>query len=604
MRSLFLLLLSLAGMAGLHAQRGPGGVDAGLAYWFRADTLVTRSLNGDSVSSWNDASGNGYDATASGAEQPIYVASDAGINGRPCVRFDGTQQLLQSGYTGNSNEVMSFGGVFQVQTPSTEIDVIHQHGGRSTIGYRGSAQVDGSKLMDYVGGSLHVGNETTPLSTWLLYQSTFDTLAGGGARLSMYRNDSLHASYGYVRENRSGTSVLGGPGSGGGTRLNGRIAELFKYERALTVTERRIIHNYLSAKYALPIDAANDRYAGDEVANGNYDYDVIGIGSDTSGGSAHVHNTSRFGGGMALSVAGGFGTGDYVFLGHEGTPFEVNSTDIVADSALEARWERDWYVDVTDAGTTVTVDFVFDFSEVGSDVLPDSVANYQLIYRAGRSGAWTSLGGGDSISGDRVHFVDVPVTTDGYMTLGSMDLGASPLPVELVSFTAGADRDRVRLAWRTATERENDRFELQRARLGQDWITLATLPGAGTSTEPRDYRHVDRDPWEGVNYYRLRQIDIDGTVHLSHTVSARVERLPDVLDVWPNPASADLHVRWRDDSDWRVALYDNTGAVRALPVPEGDRGWRLDVSGLATGLYLLVMQDGIRQRTRTVVVDR
>ncbi len=550
---------------------------------------------------WLDMSGQGDSALSNGANRPTYVASDPGINNMPCLDFDGSQQLRIENYIGNSNEGMTFVALFQVSTPSSDVDVIHQHGGRNTFGYRGPSVSNASRIMNYVGGSLHVGTSTTPANTWVMLATTFDTTGGSGTGM-LFRNDSLHANYFYTPEFRRDTSFIGGPGQGGGTRLNGRVAELVKYNRVLHPLERRMISNAYNARYGIAILPGTDFYSGDETAKGNYDLDVIGVGMDTIGGSTYHVYSAGFSGGISVTRSAGFETGDHVLIGHSGTPSGTNTVDIVADTVLEGRWQRDWYIDVTDAGTAATVDLAWDFGEVGSDLLPDSVQNYMLLYRANRTGAWTVAGVADAIVDDQVHFNDVALSADGYYTMGSLRLSASPLPVELFHFSAQAVGPRIRLDWATASETNNRFFDIQRSRDAQSWTLLGRVDGAGTSTQTTAYRYWDQAPMPGLNYYRLRQEDLNGNHSFSEVVSAWTAKDPLAVRVWPVPAQTQLHVAWTGETPWSGQLVQPDGHRPMVPVRKEAHSLHFDLSALPRGIYILHLQSGHAVQTRRILV--
>ncbi|UOQ52418.1 T9SS type A sorting domain-containing protein [Hymenobacter cellulosivorans] len=90
-----------------------------------------------------------------------------------------------------------------------------------------------------------------------------------------------------------------------------------------------------------------------------------------------------------------------------------------------------------------------------------------------------------------------------------------PLPVELTSFSAARQAGAVLLKWATASEKNNDRFEVQRSADGQQYATISTVQGAGTTSQGTSYATRDTEPLSGVSYYRLRQVDRDGTSSFS-----------------------------------------------------------------------------------------
>lgn len=98
-------------------------------------------------------------------------------------------------------------------------------------------------------------------------------------------------------------------------------------------------------------------------------------------------------------------------------------------------------------------------------------------------------------------------------------LCASLLPIELVSFTASNDGPAVLLEWTTASETRNDHFAVERSSDGVVFEPLLYAPGAGDSHLPIDYKAHDHRPLAGTSYYRLRQVDEDGSSSLSGIVA-------------------------------------------------------------------------------------
>ena len=110
-------------------------------------------------------------------------------------------------------------------------------------------------------------------------------------------------------------------------------------------------------------------------------------------------------------------------------------------------------------------------------------------------------------------------------------------PVELVSFTATADRMNTDLHWSTATEINNSGFEIQR-RQTSDWTKVGFVAGAGTSNAPRNYSYTDNNLSAGSYAYRLKQIDNNGAFKYGTTVEVTISSAPQAFALsqnYPNP---------------------------------------------------------------------
>ena len=118
------------------------------------------------------------------------------------------------------------------------------------------------------------------------------------------------------------------------------------------------------------------------------------------------------------------------------------------------------------------------------------------------------------------------LTSTGELRLREVNIDGnenSPLPVTLTSFTASTLTHGVKLNWATASELNSASFDVQRSTDGQSFQTIGTVGAAGNSTTPRYYTFNDVTVFPGVKYYRLRQVDVDGTTAFSlvQTVSVR-----------------------------------------------------------------------------------
>ena len=117
-------------------------------------------------------------------------------------------------------------------------------------------------------------------------------------------------------------------------------------------------------------------------------------------------------------------------------------------------------------------------------------------------------------------------------------LDCTVLPVELVHFTAEAMGPDALLTWRTASEHGCSHFEVQRSEDAENFGPIGTVAGAGDSQTLQEYTFVDTDPFPGINYYRLKQVDLDGDHE--HTVVRTVHfpRTTDAILLLPNPGTA------------------------------------------------------------------
>lgn len=161
-------------------------------------------------------------------------------------------------------------------------------------------------------------------------------------------------------------------------------------------------------------------------------------------------------------------------------------------------------------------------------------------------------------------------------------LAAIPLPVTLRSFTAARSAEGITVRWSTATEKNNAYFEVQRSEGGHNFYTIDTQQGQEQSSTTRYYTTLDQRPLSGVGYYRLRQLDYDGTATFSPviTVASGME-----LTLFPNPVRTELNlVAAGSNAHYRV-LNTLGHVVLSGTTPTGTA--LLDVSSLPVSLYQL-----------------
>lgn len=165
---------------------------------------------------------------------------------------------------------------------------------------------------------------------------------------------------------------------------------------------------------------------------------------------------------------------------------------------------------------------------------------------------------------------------------------ATTLPVELVSFRCTPLEKTIRLDWRTASERLNDFFAVERSTDSRTFHEIGRVKGVGTTAVPQTYDFIDEQPATGIQYYRLRQTDLDGRFAYSRVVSARIGQAPE-LRLFPTPATDVLYIGIEQgdlDLGWEIADWSGR-ILRSGHVEAGREAIPLDLSALASGVYVL-----------------
>ena len=157
------------------------------------------------------------------------------------------------------------------------------------------------------------------------------------------------------------------------------------------------------------------------------------------------------------------------------------------------------------------------------------------------------------------------------------------LPVELIHFSARNKTNDVELTWITASETDNSHFVVERSIDGESFDPISTIYGQGTKLSTTQYKYEDKTPALGNNYYRLRQVDLDGTFEYSKKIKV-VNRLEGKVRISPNPASSSssLNITFNDEvKNLKMSIHDYSGhEVYSKSYKENVQ--RIDLSQLIT----------------------
>lgn len=193
------------------------------------------------------------------------------------------------------------------------------------------------------------------------------------------------------------------------------------------------------------------------------------------------------------------------------------------------------------------------------------------------------------------------------------------IPVEMLSFSATVNSNSVVLNWSTASEINNRVFEIQRAlgSAGQnnmEWKTIGSVEGNGTTTEKSNYIFTDKSPVNGVSYYRLKQIDFDGTFKIFNAEMVEFAQVKDYTleQNYPNPFNPSTVINYSIPVAGQVNLkiYNLLGSEVAVLVDEYKEAGNYSVefstedlkNSLGSGVYIYTLKAGSFTQTRKMVV--
>ncbi len=232
------------------------------------------------------------------------------------------------------------------------------------------------------------------------------------------------------------------------------------------------------------------------------------------------------------------------------------------------------------------------------------VSNLTVVKDNGSS-AWVDLGGtpsgsptGDILSGSFTSF--------SAFALGNLNGGTNPLPVELVDFDVSRDDEEVLVSWKTASEQGNDYFIVERSADGKYFEEAGRRFAIGNSNELTTYSWRDKHPIEGISYYRLVQVDLDGR---TKTFGVRSVEMPfaSKMKLYPNPNDGrGFTLSFETSAEMaKVRVYNSLGAIIYNSIiPNTTHMLRVDLDRqLPSGIYTVVYQNGASMEERRLVVE-
>jgi hypothetical protein len=172
---------------------------------------------------------------------------------------------------------------------------------------------------------------------------------------------------------------------------------------------------------------------------------------------------------------------------------------------------------------------------------------------------------------------------------------ASVLPVSLADFTVQPDKNRVLISWKTATEQNNSHFDIERSNDGFTFSKIATVHGNGTSAAAHTYTAYDNMPYNGVNYYRIKQYDNDGKFAISSVRSLSMLLQQAIAKAYPNPTHGDINFSLQNASGEITATLTNlAGQVvhkEVIQTNTATDNYKLNLkTKLSAGVYVLQLK--------------
>lgn len=187
---------------------------------------------------------------------------------------------------------------------------------------------------------------------------------------------------------------------------------------------------------------------------------------------------------------------------------------------------------------------------------------------------------------------DFNFETEGQGVQSLIDLNGNfnPLPVQFITFTAQKTDQGALLSWQTATEQNSDYFEVERSTDGIGFASIGRVRASGNSNHISSYSFTDRQFYNGTNFYRLKEVDLDGTFSYSKLVSVKFNESAK-FRIAPNPVVDHLIIKFQQGNPFTSAsIFDISGRLVRKQNTSGEV-LTIDVHQLSKGWYVLKLKD-------------
>jgi hypothetical protein len=270
---------------------------------------------------------------------------------------------------------------------------------------------------------------------------------------------------------------------------------------------------------------------------------------------------------------------------------------------------RNWIVEpsgITSPNYDITLHYVQSdwIGDAGAEgnVLPikySTSSGTGMWYQPESAGFTNAESVGSGFGNSTANFLNWESVTS-FSQFGGAEGNNQPLPVELVSFSGTCEEGNIHLTWKTASEFNSSHFDVEKSRDGENWQLLTLVPSAGTSNELLTYHTVDQNATDGNNYYRLRQVDIDGTEKFYDPINVScTEVTPGYFTSFPNPSGTSFQVIVNNKEligTCVLNIVDATGKVidqREIEMNDGINMFVINQE-LTPGIYFMNVSNGTK----------
>jgi hypothetical protein len=200
-----------------------------------------------------------------------------------------------------------------------------------------------------------------------------------------------------------------------------------------------------------------------------------------------------------------------------------------------------------------------------------------------------------------------------FLTTGVYTTTGTTLPVSWLSFEGNKTQEGIELIWKTASEKNNDYFEVERSFNMEQWETIGRVKGKGTTNTTSQYNFEDKEAILTANienypvvYYRLKQVDYDGSTDYSTAISFNLYQNEEVkeefvVEIYQVPFNEILTLQTNSESGFDYSILDNQG-LEVLKGSSQKNTYELYTSELRNGMYVVLVKNRATDELRVVKV--
>lgn len=272
---------------------------------------------------------------------------------------------------------------------------------------------------------------------------------------------------------------------------------------------------------------------------------------------------------------------DYVIKGHFGDPNDDGSNSPYAElrtwNSGTSSWDSKIYTSLMAEDETQFIEIKILKADLGNATVAD--IQFYITGNSGNHGTFDACPNDENA--DVWDESASPTVLDNYQT-------NVPLPVELAFFKAIQNENTIDLHWQTLSELNNRGFDIQKSVDGKTFETLAFVEGKGNSLETIDYHFKDKNPNDGLNYYRLKQMDFDGAFEFSAVVVVDLKK-ENTFIVYPNPTAENLTIKTDFKGLVQIFIYNINGQIVYQNTQPMNNQMEINLGDLVSGNYHLVI---------------